>query len=78
MQALSTTSWKLVYRSVLLNTEKEDLPSRIALAERAIVFCRRELLVNAPARIDERDDLDDALYTLQGWKHARVETEPAA
>jgi hypothetical protein len=66
-QMVSVRKWHELYKRALLETDKQELASRIAEAERAIILRGRDLFnVSDNAETDEEvQALDDALYALR-------------
>ena len=67
-QPSQANRWKDLYVVALLEGEREKIPSVIAEAERAIVDRVRALFQASGDHIQERQDLDDALYALHALK----------
>lgn len=61
------TGWRALYRAAIYETNKTQRQKRIAEAEQAILTRGRELLYERSA-IDEREQLDDALYALRAYR----------
>lgn len=66
-QMVSVRKWHELYKRALLETDKQELASRIAEAERAIILRGRDLFnLSDNAETDEEvQALDDALYALR-------------
>jgi hypothetical protein len=58
-------SWRELYTAAIFETDKNRIPERIAIAERAIVARARELFSAGSDTIEEDQALDDALYALR-------------
>jgi hypothetical protein len=70
MTTLATSSgrpgnWRDLYTAALFETDRVQLPRRIADAEQAIVARARELFSAGNDTIEEDQALDDALYALR-------------
>lgn len=65
---LDHTAWHVLYHAALFETDRDELPWRIAKAEEAIFARIRELFVIAADHIDEDVVLDDALYALRALR----------
>jgi hypothetical protein len=70
--------WKELYRAAVLNSKSSDLSDRIAAAENAIISRTRELFGSNLGNIDERDELEQALYMLRAWKTSRLQQKKTA
>jgi len=57
--------WRDLYTAALFETDRSQLPARIADAEQAIVARARELFCAGNDSIEEDQALDDALYALR-------------
>jgi hypothetical protein len=69
--------WKTLYRAAIHETDKNLLPHRISEAENAVLNRGREILYEHSA-IEEREQLDDALYSLRAYRNASVQFQKAA
>jgi hypothetical protein len=58
-------SWRELYTAALFETDTNQIPDRIAQAEKAIVARSRELFAATSDTIEEDQALDDALYALR-------------
>jgi hypothetical protein len=58
-------SWRNLYTAALFETDTNQIPARIAEAEKAIVNRARELFATGSDTIEEDQALDDALYALR-------------
>jgi len=65
----NTRSWRELYRAAVLETDREELPRRIAEAEKALILRARELFVMSGDNNDEGEAIDDALYLLRALRH---------
>jgi hypothetical protein len=57
--------WRELYTAALFETDRKQIPMRIAAAEKAIVARSRELFSAGADTIEEDQALDDALYALR-------------
>lgn len=57
--------WRKLYTAALFETDRKQVPMRIAAAEKAIVARSRELFAAGADTIEEDQALDDALYALK-------------
>jgi hypothetical protein len=57
--------WRELYTAALFETDKNQIPMRIAAAEKAIIARSRELFAASSDTIEEDQALDDALYALK-------------
>jgi hypothetical protein len=57
--------WRELYTAALFETDRKQIPNRIAAAEKAIVARSRELFAAGSDTIEEDQALDDALYALK-------------
>jgi len=57
-------NWQELYTAALFEADKQELPSRIADAERALVLRARELFAAGGDNGEEGEAIDDALYAL--------------
>ena len=64
----SCAAWHLLYHAALFETDRDQLPRRIADAESAILARIRELFAVATDHIEEDVVLDDALYALRALR----------
>lgn len=63
------TDWKTLYRAAILETNRTVLPTRISVAEAAVIERGREIFY-AGGPSDEAEALEDALYALRAFKSA--------
>jgi len=61
--SLNSRAWRDLYKTVLFDVDKTKLPERIAQAEKALAQRARALFYAAGDNIEEREALDDAIYT---------------
>lgn len=64
----SCVAWHVLYHATLFETDRDQLPRRIAEAESAILARIRELFALATDHIEEDVVLDDALYALRALR----------
>lgn len=57
--------WRELYTAALFETDRNQVPMRIAAAEKAIIARSRELFAASSDTIEEDQALDDALYALK-------------
>ena len=57
--------WHELHRAAMHETDLRELPSRINEAEKALARRSRELFGTPGQHVEEREELDDARYTLQ-------------
>ena len=69
--------WKALYRAAIHETDKNLLHERISEAEKGVLGRGRELLYEH-GPIEEREQLDDALYALRAYRNAAVQFQKAA
>lgn len=62
--------WRILYRSAIFESDRNEIPRRITEAERAIVQRARELFQEAENNIDEVRALDSAMDTLHVFRSA--------
>jgi hypothetical protein len=63
------TNWKHLYLAAICETDKGAQAQRISEAEHAIFLREREIFY-APATLEEKEALEDALYALRALKAA--------
>lgn len=63
------TDWRTLYRTAILETDKDAIPERVAVAEDAIIVRQREIFYTEGS-LDEKDLLEDALYALRALRNA--------
>ena len=61
--------WKILYRAAILETNKSVLSQRVSEAEEAMILRGRELSYSN-GDPEEKEALEDALYTLRALKTA--------
>ncbi len=74
----SRLGWHVLYHAALFETDRNQIPQRIAEAERAILFRIRELFNAETDHIEEDVVLDDALYPLRALRNCVATTEVSA
>ena len=57
--------WQQLHRAAMHETDPKKLPSRIIEAEKALSRRSRELFSLPGDNLEERENIDDALYTLR-------------
>ena len=63
------TDWKALYRAAIFETDRSLASQKAAEAERALLARERELFY-APGPLEEKEDLEDALYALRALRTA--------
>lgn len=71
-------AWHALYQAALFESDRNQVPKRIAEAERAILSRMRELFDVETDHIEEDVVLDDALYALRALRNCVVTTEATA
>jgi hypothetical protein len=74
----SRLDWHTLYHAALFETNRDKIPERIALAEKAILARVRELFVVETDHIEEDQVLDDALYALRALRNCVIPDSTAA
>jgi hypothetical protein len=69
-------SWKELYTAALLENNRNELPQRIAAAEKEIVARAHQLFDSKMDSLEEGEALDDALYMLRALKGCLQFHEP--
>jgi len=64
--------WHVPYRAALFETDRDELPRRIADAKRAIIARAQELFASSADNIEEDQLLEDALYALSALQNCPV------
>ena len=62
-------AWHVLYHAALFETDPNQVPQRIAEAEKAILSRIRELFAAETDHIEEDVVLDDALYALRALRN---------
>jgi hypothetical protein len=70
------TSWKTLYKSAILETNKNIIAKRVCEAEEAVLARGREIFYGS-SDPEEKEALEDALYALRAYKTAWQHTEAA-
>lgn len=70
--------WHQLYQAALFETDRRELPRRIAAAETAIAQRARELFNSSADSIEEDEALDDAMYALQALQSSLACEKQAA
>lgn len=65
---IGAQNWRKLYRAALFETDRQELPSRIAEAERALILRARELFATSGNNSEEGQAIDDALYALRALR----------
>jgi hypothetical protein len=60
--------WRNLYKVALFETDKREIPTRIAEAEQAIRQRARQLFATTTDNVEEDQALDDALYALHALR----------
>lgn len=68
--------WQVLYRSVILETDKTIIPQKVREAEAAVLARGREIFYG-PATVDEKEALEDALYALRAFRNSLEHAEAA-
>jgi len=76
--AVPRLTWHALYYAALFETDRKQVPQRIADAEKAILSRMRELFATETDHIEEDVVLDDALYALRALRNCVNTTESAA
>lgn len=74
----SNPAWHTLYQAALFETDRNKIPKRIEMAEKAILARVKELFVVAGDHIEEDQILDDALYALRALRNCVVSESTAA
>ena len=73
---LNRTDWRTLYRAAILEPNKSALPQRVSEAEEAVIERGRAIFYD-DGTTEEKDALEDALYTLRAYRSAWQHTEAA-
>ena len=68
--------WKALYRAAILETDKSVIEQRVSEAEEAVLARGREVFYSY-ATIEEKAELEDALYALRAFRSAWEHLEAA-
>lgn len=60
--------WRILYRAAIFERDKEVLRRRLSDAEEAVIARGRELLHASGDTVEEREAIEDALYTLRAFR----------
>ncbi len=71
-------TWHVLYQAALFETDREQIPQRIAEAEKAVLSRIRELFTATHDHIEEDLVLDDALYALRALRNCVAHEAHAA
>ncbi len=71
-------AWHVLYQAALFETDRDQIPQRIAEAEKAVLSRIKELFTANHDHIEEDLVLDDALYALRALRNCRAHEERAA
>lgn len=63
-------NWRVLYRAAVFERDRTVLRERLSDAEEAIIARARELFHSTGDNIEEREALEDALYTLRAYRNA--------
>lgn len=74
----SSLKWHSLYQAALFESDRQKIPERIAVAEKAILERVKELFVATGDHIEEDQILDDALYALRALRNCVVPEMNAA
>ena len=70
--------WHVLYQAALFEADREQIPQRIAEAEKAVLSRMKELFTATHDHIEEDLVLDDALYGLRALRNCVVHEAHAA
>lgn len=68
--------WQTLYRAAILEKNQSVIPWKVLQAERAVLARDRELL-SSEGTPEEKEALEDALYTLRAFRSAHEHLEAA-
>jgi hypothetical protein len=66
--------WKSLYRSAILETNRNVIPQKVSEAELAVLARGRELFYTGGTS-EEKESVEDALYALRAFRSALQHTE---
>jgi len=66
--SVSGQNWRELHRAALFESDDRILPSRLAEAEKAFILRERELFQMSDDNVEEKEAVNDALYTLQALR----------
>lgn len=67
--SVNASVWRDLYRAAIEETERDMIPARVTEAETAILSRERELFYDS-GTLEEKEDLEDALYLLRALRAA--------
>jgi hypothetical protein len=70
--------WRTLYQAALFETDRDQIPGRIDLAERAILARIKELFMATSDHVEEDQVLDHALYALRALRDCMFHPNTAA
>ncbi len=62
-------NWKALYRAAIFEKNRSVVLRKISDAEKAVLSRGRELLRNS-GTLEEKDEIEDALYALRAYRTA--------
>ncbi len=69
------TEWKALYKTAIVEHDRSLRSQRVAESERAVLARERELFYG-DSTLEEKEGLEDALYTLRAlkssWEHSEA------
>ena len=68
--------WKALYQAAILEPNTHARPRLVSEAEKAVISRSRELF-GTMGTLEEKDELEDALYALRAFRTAWEHTEAA-
>ncbi len=74
----ASPNWQVLYHAALFETDRHQIPLRIAEAEKAVLARIRELFFVSTDHIEEDLILDDALYALRALRNCVLREVGAA
>jgi len=66
---LEPADWKALYRAAIFETNRSAVMERVSEAEKAVLARGRELYYGH-GTLEEKEDLEDALYALRAFRTA--------
>jgi hypothetical protein len=69
------SNWKVLYKAAIVENDRSIGSQRAAEAERAVLARERELFYGGDGTLEEKEALEDALYTLRALKSAWEHSE---
>jgi len=61
--------WRVLYKAALFEKDRQELPTRLAEAEKALILRARELFAGDGDNSEEGQAIDDALYALRALRN---------